>query len=63
VLLRLLGPIRTRRQDLAREPEQILRILQDGTERGREVARATVAEARRAMHLDYQTVSSPAQAP
>ena len=63
VLLRLLSPIRTRRQDLAREPEQILRILQDGTERGREVARATAAEARRAMHLDYQTVSSAAQAP
>src|SRR5262249_51759922 len=57
VLHRLLAPIRARRQDLGRQPEQILRRLQDGTERGREVARATIAEARRAMHLDYQTVS------
>jgi len=56
VLHRLLAPIRARRQDLARKPEQILRILREGTERGRAVAQATVAEARRAMHLDYQTI-------
>ena len=54
VLHRLLAPIRARRQDLGRRPEQILRILEEGTERGRAVARATVSEARRAMHLDYQ---------
>jgi tryptophanyl-tRNA synthetase len=55
VLHRLLTPIRARRQDLSRDPEQILRILREGTKRGRVVARDTVAEARRAMHLDYQT--------
>jgi tryptophanyl-tRNA synthetase len=55
VLHGLLAPIRARRQDLARDPEQILRILREGTERGRAVAQDTVAEARRAMHLDYQT--------
>ncbi len=54
VLHRLLAPIRARRQDLGRHPEKILRILEEGTERGRTVARATVSEARRAMHLDYQ---------
>ena len=53
VLHRLLAPIRARRQDLGRHPEQILRILEEGTERGRAVARNTVSEARRAMHLDY----------
>jgi tryptophanyl-tRNA synthetase len=53
VLHRLLAPIRARRQDLGRQPEQILRILEEGTERGRAVARNTVSEARRAMHLDY----------
>jgi len=53
VLQGLLAPIRARRQDLSRDPEQILRILREGTERGRAVARETVAEARRAMHLDY----------
>ena len=56
VLHQLLAPIRARRQDFARDPERILRILKEGTERGRAVARDTVAEARRAMHLDYQTV-------
>jgi tryptophanyl-tRNA synthetase len=55
VLHRLLAPIRARRQDLARNPEQILRILAEGTERARPVAANTVAEARRAMHLDYRT--------
>ena len=54
VLHRLLAPIRARRQDLGRQPEQILRMLEEGTERGRAVARATLSEARRAMHLDYQ---------
>jgi tryptophanyl-tRNA synthetase len=57
VLHTLLAPIRARRQDLTHESEQILRILQEGTERGRALARSTIAEARRAMHLDYQTVS------
>jgi len=57
VLHQLLAPIRARRQDFARDPEQILRILKEGTQRGRAVARDTVAEARRAMHLDYQTVA------
>jgi len=63
VLHTLLAPIRARRQDLAHEPEQILRILREGTERGRAVARSTIAETRRAMHLDYQIVSEIPQAP
>src|SRR5882724_4444014 len=57
VLHRRLAPIRARRQDLGRHPEQILRILEEGTERGRAVARDTVSEARRAMHLDYHRVT------
>jgi len=63
VLHTLLAPIRARRQDLAHEPEQILRILQEGTERGRVVARSTIAQTRRAMHLDYQMMSEIPQAP
>jgi len=63
VLHTLLAPIRAQRQDLAHEPEQILRILREGTERGRAVARSTIAETRRAMHLDYQIVSEIPQAP
>jgi tryptophanyl-tRNA synthetase len=54
VLHRLLAPIRARRQDFARDPERIMHILREGTERGRAVARETLAKARRAMHLDYE---------
>jgi hypothetical protein len=31
-----------------------MHILREGTERGRAVARETLAKARRAMHLDYE---------
>jgi tryptophanyl-tRNA synthetase len=56
VLHRLLAPIRARRQDFAKDPEQVLRILAEGTRRGRAVARETLERARRAMHLDYEPV-------
>jgi tryptophanyl-tRNA synthetase len=54
VLHRLLAPIRARRQDFARDPERVMRVITEGTERGRAVARETLAKARRAMHLDYE---------
>ena len=53
VLHRLLAPIRARRQDLARDPERVMRILTEGTQRGRAAARETLGKARHAMHLDY----------
>jgi len=63
VLHRLLAPIRARRQDLARDPEWMLRILAEGTERARAVAARTLAEARRAIHLDYWTTPRAQQVP
>lgn len=54
VLHCLLAPIRARRQDFAKDPEQVLRILVEGTRRGRAVARETLGRVRRAMHLDYE---------
>src|SRR6266481_2429012 len=57
VLHRLLAPIRARRQDFARDPELITRILVEGTRRGRAVARETLGRVRRAMHLDYEAVA------
>jgi tryptophanyl-tRNA synthetase len=57
VLERLLAPIRARRRELARDPERVMRILREGTERGRAVVRRTVSEVRYAMHLDYERES------
>ena len=53
VLERLLAPIRRRRQELARDPDFVMRVLREGTERGRALARRTVSEVRYAMHLEY----------
>lgn len=51
VLEAFLVPIRARRSELARGPETVARILREGTSRGRDVARQTVAEVRRALRL------------
>jgi tryptophanyl-tRNA synthetase len=51
VLEGFLAPIRARRNELARSPETVARILREGTSRGRDVARRTVAEVRRALRL------------
>jgi len=52
VLERFLAPIRERRKAFAGEPSAIARTLREGTEHGREVARQTLAEVRRALRLD-----------
>ena len=53
VLERLLVPIRRRRQELARDPDFVMRVLREGTERSRALVRRTVSEVRYAMHLEY----------
>lgn len=53
VLETVLAPIRERRRQLSRDADHVMRILRDGTERGRAVAQRTVAEVRQAMRLDY----------
>jgi tryptophanyl-tRNA synthetase len=45
------APIRERRRELARDPERVERLLAQGAERAREVARKTLAEAREAIGL------------
>jgi tryptophanyl-tRNA synthetase len=52
VLEVFLGPIRARRNELARDPAAVERILREGTARGRGVARHTLGEVRRALHLE-----------
>jgi tryptophanyl-tRNA synthetase len=51
-----LAPIRSRRQELARDPGAVARILREGTERGRVPVRRTLAEVRGALRLDEGVV-------
>ena len=48
----LLEPIRTRREDYARDPAQVMAILKDGTARAREAAAQTLGDVKRAMGLN-----------
>jgi tryptophanyl-tRNA synthetase len=53
VLEAFLGPIRKRREDYAKDPTEVMRLLKEGTERARQVTASTLAQVRKAMHLDY----------
>jgi len=51
VLEACLAPIRARRDQLARDPDAVARILREGTQTGRAVAQRTLADVRRALRL------------
>ncbi|NGX45244.1 MAG: Tryptophan--tRNA ligase 2 [Chlamydiae bacterium] len=53
VLQELLEPIRTRREDFAKEPKEVMAMLQKGTIRAREITARTLKEVRAAMGIDY----------
>lgn len=53
VLENIIGPIRTRREELAKNPEAVMQILEEGTLRARETAQKTMAEVRQAIKIDY----------
>jgi tryptophanyl-tRNA synthetase len=53
VLEAFLGPIRKRREDYAKDPAEVMRLLKEGTDRARQVTASTLAQVRKAMHLDY----------
>jgi tryptophanyl-tRNA synthetase len=53
VLEKIIGPIRSRREELAKDPERVMKILEKGTLEAREKVRETLEEVRRAMKLDY----------
>jgi len=46
--------MRTRRKKLESNPDEINRILREGTERGKEVAEETLAKVKAAMKIDYK---------
>ncbi len=53
VLLAELDPIRKRREEFAKDPAQVMRILREGVNVARSVAMQTVEEVRSAMRIDY----------
>jgi tryptophanyl-tRNA synthetase len=55
VLLAELDPIRTRREEFAKDSVAVMQIIKNGTEKAREVAAQTLEEVRRAMLIDYFT--------
>jgi len=53
VLRNILDPIRERREELAKDPARLLRILNDGIAVARAHAAATMKEVREVMKIDY----------
>ena len=53
VLQAFLEPIRRKREEYAKDPQQVMDILRKGTERANAVAGKTLQEVRKAMRLDY----------
>ena len=53
VLENLIGPIRVRRRELARDPEAIFELLKKGTAHARVAARETMERVRRGVKIDY----------
>ncbi len=53
VLEAFLGPLRKRRTEFAKDPAGVMRILMEGTRKGRTAAAQTLTSVRAAMHLDY----------
>lgn len=53
VLNELLTPIRERREELAKNPRQVMDILEAGTKRARKEAAKTLSEAKANMKIDY----------
>ena len=52
-IIEKLKPIRERRNRLAKNPAGVIKILKEGTEKGRKVAIQTLKEVRQAMRLNY----------
>ena len=53
VLESVIGPIRERREELAKDPKAVMEILEKGTIEARKVAEVTMSEVRKAIKIDY----------
>jgi len=47
------GPIRARREEFAKDPDAIMQMLKEGSEKAQAVAAETLAEVKRAMGINY----------
>ncbi|HJZ23352.1 MAG TPA: tryptophan--tRNA ligase [Candidatus Babeliales bacterium] len=54
VLYTLIGPIRERREQFAQDPQAVMNIALEGSDKVRQVAAQTMDEVRRVMRLDYK---------
>lgn len=53
ILENLINPIRTKREELAKNPDVVMKILEEGTKKARIVAKETMAEVREALKINY----------
>lgn len=53
VLEKIISPIRTKREELAKDPDMVMGILEDGTKRARIFAKETMADVRKALKINY----------
>jgi tryptophanyl-tRNA synthetase len=53
ILQDMLAPIRTRREEFAKDPAYVMQMLKEGTMKAREVAAATTDEVKKALGLSY----------
>ena len=53
VLENIIAPIRTKREELAKHPEEVMKILEEGTKQARKIAKETMAEVRKALKINY----------
>jgi tryptophanyl-tRNA synthetase len=53
ILQNLIRPMRERREEFAKDPAAVKKILKDGTEEARTVVQATLREVKHAMKIDY----------
>lgn len=53
VLEKFIKPIREKREELAKNPEKVMKILEEGTMKAREVAKETMKGVRKKVKIDY----------
>ncbi|MCL4405510.1 MAG: tryptophan--tRNA ligase [Patescibacteria group bacterium] len=53
VLENVIGPIRERREKLAKDPEYVRAVLSDGTKKVQAIAKETMTKVRKAIKIDY----------
>lgn len=53
ILEKVIAPIRAKREEYAKNPEAVMKILEEGTKKAREVAARTMLEVKKAVKINY----------